>query len=214
MHKHNSLHILRVDSSAQREQSITRKLGNEVVHRLMREHPGASLTVRDLADPIDFIDADWVRANLADPGERNEQQTAALVGSDRLVQELDAADVIVLTAPVYNFSVPAALKAWIDMICRARLSFRYTENGPQGMLRDRPVYLVMASGGMPFGSPVDFASGYLRHIFAFIGIHDVRMVQAERTGSGLKASERAALDMIDRWLPIAAEAAPARAQVL
>ena len=95
MHKHNSLHILRVDSSAQREQSITRKLGNEVVHRLMREHPGASLTVRDLADPIDFIDADWVRANLADPGERNEQQTAALVGSDRLVQELDAADVIV-----------------------------------------------------------------------------------------------------------------------
>jgi FMN-dependent NADH-azoreductase len=147
-----------------------------------------------------------VRANLTDPAERREQQHARLDVSDRLVAELDAADVVVLTAPVYNFSVPAALKAWIDMICRARLSFRYTESGPQGMLRDRPVYLVMASGGMPFGSPADFASGYLRHIFAFIGIHDVRMVQAERTASGVTASQRAAFDMLDQWLPVAAAA--------
>jgi len=209
MHKHNSFHILRVDSSVQREHSITRKLGDEVVRRLLREHPEATLTVRDLADPIDLIDADWVHANLTDPAERHEQQRAVLADSDRLVEELDAADVVVLTAPVYNFSVPAALKAWIDMICRARLSFRYTESAPQGMLRDRPVYLVMASGGMPFGSAVDFASGYLRHIFVFIGIQDVRMVQAERTGSGVKASERAALDMMDQWLPIAAETATA-----
>jgi len=212
MHKHNRFRILRVDSSVQREQSITRKLGDEVVRRLLREHPGATLTVRDLADPIDLIDADWVRANLTDPAERHQQQRAALADSDRLVAELDAADVVVLTVPVYNFSVPAALKAWIDMICRARLSFRYTENGPQGMLRDRPVYLVMASGGTPFGSPADFASGYLRHIFAFIGIRDLRMVQAERTGGGVEASERAALDMLGRWLPVAAETATAPAQ--
>jgi FMN-dependent NADH-azoreductase len=209
MHKRNPFHILRVDSSVQRECSITRNLGDEVVRRLMREHPQATLTVRDLADPIDFIDADWVRANLTDPAERHPQQRAVLADSDRLVEELDAADVVVLTAPVYNFSVPAALKAWIDMICRARLSFRYTENGPQGMLHDRPVYLVMASGGMPFGSRVDFASGYLRHIFAFIGIYDVRMVQAERTGSGVKASERAALGMMGQWLPVAAQTATA-----
>jgi FMN-dependent NADH-azoreductase len=206
MHKHNRFHILRVDSSVQRDQSITRKLGDEVVRRLLREHPGATLTIRDLTDPIDFIDADWVRANLTDPDERHEHQRVTLAASDRLVEELDEADVVVLTAPVYNFSVPAALKAWIDMICRARLSFRYTESGPQGMLRDRPVYLVMASGGMPFGSPADFASGYLRHIFAFIGIHDVRMVQAERTASGVTASQRAAVDMLDQWLPVAAAA--------
>ena len=98
------------------------------------------------------------------------------------------------------------------MICRARLSFRYTKSGPQGMLRDRPVYLVMASGGMPFGSPVDFASGYLRHIFAFIGIRDVRMVQAERTGSGVETSERAALHMMDQWLAVATDTATALAQ--
>jgi len=209
MRNRESFHILRIDSSVQREHSITRKLGNEVVRRLMLEHSDATLTVRDLADPIELIDADWVRANFTDPAVRHEQQRITLAGSDRLVEELDAADAIVLTAPVYNFSVPAALKAWIDMICRVRLSFRYTESGPQGMLRDRPVYLVMAIGGMPFGSPADFASGYLRHIFAFIGIHDVRMVQAERTASGVKVSERAALDMMNQWLPVASESATA-----
>ncbi len=203
MHKHERFHILRVDSSVQRDQSITRKLGDEVVRRLMQEHPAATLTVRDLADSIELIDANWVRASLTDPAKRHEQQRAALAESDRLVEELDAADVVVLTAPVYNFSIPAALKAWVDMICRARLSFRYTESGPQGMLGDRPVYLVMASGGMPFGSPADFASGYLRHILAFIGIRNVRMVQAEGTASGVTASERAALDMLDHWLPVA-----------
>jgi FMN-dependent NADH-azoreductase len=212
MHKHESFKILRIDSSVQRDQSITRKLGDEVVRRLMQEHPAATLTVRDLADPIDLIDADWVCANLTAPAERHEHQHAVLAESDRLLEELDAADVVVLTAPVYNFSVPAALKSWIDMICRARLSFRYTESGPKGMLRDRPVYLVMASGGMPFGSPVDFASGYLRHIFAFVGIHDVRMVQVERTGSGVEACERAALDMMGQWLPAAADTAAARSQ--
>ena len=209
MPEHNGCRILRVDSSVQRKHSVKRKLGDEVVRRLLLQHPQARLTVRNLADPVDLIDADWVHANLTDPAERDAQQRAALAGSDRLVAELDAADVVVLTAPVYNFSIPAALKAWIDMICRARLSFRYTESGPQGMLRDRPVYLVMASGGMPFGSPTDFASGYLRHILAFIGIGDVRMVQAERTGSGVEASERAALDMLDQWLPVAADTATA-----
>ena len=197
-----SLHILRIDSSVQREQSITRKLGNEVVRRLLLEYPNATLTLRDLADPVDLIDADWVHANLTDPAKRQVKQRTTLFGSDRMVEELDVADVVVLNVPVYNFSIPAAIKAWIDMICRARLSFRYTESGPQGMLRDRPVYLVMASGGMNFGSPADFASSYLRHIFDFIGIREMRMVLAERTTSGVNVSERVALDMLNRWMPI------------
>lgn len=205
MHKPVSFNILRIDSSAERTHSITRKLGDEVIRRLLQENPHATVTVRDLADPVDFIDADWVHANLTDPAARNLAQRDVLAESDRLVQELDAADVIVMTAPVYNFSVPAALKAWIDLVCRARLSFRYTDQGPQGLLHDRPVYLVMASGGIPFGGPIDFASGYLRHIFAFIGIQDVRMVQAERTNSNARVSEHKALTMIDQWLPVQAE---------
>ena len=108
---------------------------------------------------------------------------------------------IVLTVPVYNFSVPAALKAWIDLVCRARMTFQYTDTGPQGLLRDRPVYLVMASGGIPFGSEADFASGYLHHIFGFIGIHDLRPVYAAQTNVDASASKTAALAMLDQWLP-------------
>jgi FMN-dependent NADH-azoreductase len=201
MHEQHRFNILRIDASAQRDDSITRQLGDEVVQRLLQEHPQATVTLRDLADPVGFIDDKWVQANLTDPAARNAQQRAVLGTSDRLVRELIAADVIVLTVPVYNFSVPASLKAWIDMICRARLSFRYTEHGPVGLLRDRPVYLVMASGGIPFGGPADFASGYLRHILAFIGIHDVRMVQAERTNRDAGASTRAALNRLTHWLP-------------
>lgn len=201
MRDQGGFNILRIDASARRDHSITRQLGDTVTRRLLREHPQAAVTRRDLAEPVGFIDADWVQANLTDPAARDARQRAVLDRSDRLVRELDAADVIVLTTPVYNFSVPASLKAWIDMVCRARLSFRYTEHGPAGLLRDRPVYVVMASGGMAFGGPADFASGYLRHIFAFIGIHDVRMVQAERTGSDADSSTRAALDMLAHWLP-------------
>jgi len=201
MHKQARFNILRIDASARRERSITRRLGDEVLRRLLQEHPEADVTVRDLADPVDFVDEQWVSANLVDPAARDAQQRAVLAASDRLVKELEAADAIVLTTPVYNFSVPAALKAWIDLVCRARLSFRYTENGPVGLLRDRPVYLVMTSGGVTFGSPADFASGYLRHIFAFIGIQDIRMVPAERTSIDARASAVNALDTLEQWLP-------------
>jgi FMN-dependent NADH-azoreductase len=199
--------ILRIGSSARHASSLTRRLGDEVIRRLRRAHPGAVLRTRELAGSVDLIDERWVQANLTDPAARRAQQRSALAGSDRLLQELDAADVIVLTTPVYNFSIPAALKAWIDMICRARLSFRYTPDGPVGLLRDRPAYLVMASGGTAFSGPADFACGYLRHVLAFIGLHDVRVVQAERTGQDAAASVAAALEMLSDWLP--ASAAPA-----
>jgi FMN-dependent NADH-azoreductase len=193
--------ILRIDSSARRRHSLTRRLGAEVIRRLLREHPGATVITRELAEPIELIDAQWIQASQTEPGQRTAGQRHVLATSDRLLQELDAADAVVLTAPVYNFSIPAALKAWIDMVCRAQLSFRYTENGPVGLLRDRPVYLVLASGGTELGGPADFASGYLRHIFGFIGIHDVRMVQAGRTAIDAQAGETTALNMLAEWLP-------------
>ena len=153
-----------------------------------------------------LLDEDWVNANLTDPEQRSAAQHAQLAGSDKLVEELVDADAIVLTVPIYNFSVPAALKAWIDQICRARLTFRYTEQGPQGLLKDRPVYLVMASGGVPLGSPMDFASEYLKQVFAFIGIQDIRLVPAERTSAGAQQARERAIDAIAQWLPQAASA--------
>jgi len=202
MTRNHEIRILRIDSSSSHDHSITRRLGDEVVRRLSQIHPDAGLKKRDLSGGIGFVSESWVQASMTSPDERTREQQEILAGSDELVHELDSSDFIVITAPVYNFSVPAVLKAWIDMVCRARLTFRYSENGPVGLLKDRPVYLVMASGGVSFGSPVDFASGYLRHILGFIGIRDVRLVYAERTNANSSASENAALEMLGRWLPV------------
>src|SRR5690606_32013845 len=84
-----------------------------------------------------------------------------------------------ITAPIYNFAIPASLKAWIDQVTRARRTFRYTEAGPEGLLKGKRAYIVFASGGVPLGSQVDFASGYLRHILGFIGITDVHFIAAD-----------------------------------
>ena len=193
--------ILRIDSSASGERSVSRRLGDEVIRRLAERHPGLEVVTRDLAAGMEHIDARWVDASLTPAADRSAEQNSRLAGSDEALAELQWADTLVLTAPVYNFSVPSVLKAWIDHICRAGLSFRYTQDGPRGLLRDRPVYLLMASGGIPFGSPVDFASAYLKQVFRFVGIEDVRLVGAEGVASDADTAMRQALDSLDDWLP-------------
>jgi len=133
---------------------------------------------RDLAKGIPFINEDWIHANFTDPEQRTEQNRQALATSDQLVEELQAAEILVIASPIYNFSVPAVLKAWIDQVARARVTFRYTENGPEGLLKAKKAYLVMASGGVPLGSEVDYASTYLKQVMNFLGIQDVTVVDA------------------------------------
>ncbi|MDX1697169.1 MAG: NAD(P)H-dependent oxidoreductase [Thiohalobacterales bacterium] len=193
--------LLRIDSSASMTESITRRLGDVVEERLARENPGLAVTRRDLANGIEFIDQAWVEANLTDPEMRTTAQQARLAGSDTLIAELRDADAVLITVPLYNFSIPSTLKAWIDQVCRARLTFRYAADGPVGLLADRPVYLVMASGGVGFGSAMDFASTYLAHVLGFIGIRDIRPIHAERTAVDPTASEHAARRMLEQWLP-------------
>jgi len=193
--------ILRIDSSASQDDSVTREIGDEVVRRLVAQQPTASVVNIDLARGMPHIDADWIGANFTPAGQRDQRQLARLAASDDAITALQRADAIVLTAPVYNFSVPSVLKAWIDHVCRAGVTFRYTDKGPQGLLRDRPVYLVMASGGVPFGSAADFASTYLRQVLQFIGIEDVRLVGAERVAVDAGGARKAALGQLDRWLP-------------
>jgi FMN-dependent NADH-azoreductase len=195
------VNILRIDASARREDSVSRDLGDTVIERLLDQHSAASVSQRDLADPLPLIDEHWVGANFTPADERTDVQRDKLALSDTLIGELKDADVLVMTAPIYNFSVPAAMKAWIDLVCRAGLTFRYTPDGPVGLLEDRPVYLVMASGGVPFGSEVDFASGYLRQVLRFIGISDVRFIGAERVAADPAEAQRKAMEQIDRYLP-------------
>lgn len=193
--------VLRIDSSARQAGSVSRAIGDEVIRRLAARHADIDIVNMDLAEGMDPIDGDWVAANFTSEVERSEAQRERLAASDQAVATLKGADAILLTAPVYNFSVPSALKAWVDQVCRAGLTFRYTENGPQGLLADKPVYLVMASGGVAFGSPADFASGYLKQVFRFIGIEDVRFIGAERVAADAEAAKQTALNALDQWLP-------------
>lgn len=171
--------ILRVDASMRRAGSVSRDLGDKLIDALRR---GASVTEvagRDLADGIALIDEDWIGANFTDAAARTEAQTRKLALSDALVAEIRAADILVIAAPIYNFGVPGALKAWIDQVARAGLTFRYTPDGPVGLLDGKKAYVVVASGGTAVDSPIDFATGYLRHVLGFIGIHDVTVIAAD-----------------------------------
>ncbi len=183
--------ILRIDASARTEGSVSRDLADRLVAQLASG--GGDITVRDLTQtPPRFVDGAWVGATFTAPEARSEAQKAELAASDELVDELEAADHIVIGAPIYNFSVPAALKAWIDQVARARRTFVYTETGPKGLLEGKTAWLVVASGGTPVDSDIDFATPYLRHVLGFLGITDVRLIDAGRWGF-LSEAEQAAV---------------------
>ncbi len=177
------LKVLEVAASGRNEGSVSRMLSADLLVALEERHGSIELTRLDLSKGLQFVNEAWINANFTAPEERSAEQRAALAESDALVAELKAADVVVIGAPIYNFGVPAALKAWIDMVARARLTFRYTENGPEGLLEGKQAYVVIASGGVPVDSAVDFATPYLRHALAFIGITNVEVIAAERLNS-------------------------------
>jgi len=136
-------HVLRIDTSARKGGSVSRQLTDEIITRLTP----AKVTTRDLADGIALIDEAWVEANFTPAAERSADHKATLAGSDTLVAELQAADTLVIGLPVYNFSVPTALKAWVDQVARAGLTFRYTADGPKGLLTGKRAIIAIASGG-------------------------------------------------------------------
>ena len=167
--------VLHIDASARLTGSTSRTLSAQIARKL-----GTQIIHRDLTTAIPQIDETWVQANFTPAEQRTDAQKKALSLSDSLIEEIKAADVVVIGAPIYNFGVPAALKAWIDQIARAGVTFKYTENGPQGLLEGKRAVIAVASGGTAIGSDIDFASGYLRHIMGVIGITDVEIVAADR----------------------------------
>ncbi len=173
------LRVLRIDASARVGDSVTRELADRFIAGLAQRAGEVALTRRDLAHGLPFIGADWIAANFTAADARNAEQHAALAGSDALVEEIQAAGVWVIATPIYNFGVPASLKAWIDQIARAGVTFRYTEEGPRGLLTDRKVYILVASGGTEVGSAIDFATPWLRFVLGFLGITDVEVIAAD-----------------------------------
>ena len=180
--------ILRIDTSMRHTGPVTRALTDKLVARLRAASPGSEVTVRDLAAGVPLVNEAWIGANFTDPAERDDAQRAALAHSDELVAELKAADTLVIGLPIYNFGVPAAFKAWIDMIARARETFRYTETGPEGLMTGKRALVVVASGGVPVGSAADFATPYVRHVLGFIGITEVEFISADSLMSGADAA--------------------------
>ncbi|MDG3040909.1 FMN-dependent NADH-azoreductase [Roseicyclus marinus] len=190
-------HILRIDASARRDGSVSRDLVDRIIDRA---GPHTIVTTRDLATGLPLIDEAWIRANLTPADRRTDTDRAALALSDRLIAELQAADTLVIGLPIYNFGVPSALKAWIDLVARAGVTFRYSEAGPRGLLSGKRAIVAVASGGTEAGSEIDFATGYLRHVLGFIGITDVSFVTADRLmidNTGSLASAAAQIDALD-----------------
>jgi FMN-dependent NADH-azoreductase len=170
--------ILKIDSSALTDNSVTRKLGSELLETLQNKYPQAVVLERDVSKGLPFVDETWVGANFTPADQRSPEQRSRLELSDQLVDELRSADIVIIASPMYNFGIPASLKAYIDLIARAGETFRYTDNGPVGLLDDKQAFLVVASGGTPFGGAMDFVSSYLKHVLGFIGLNDVELVTA------------------------------------
>jgi FMN-dependent NADH-azoreductase len=187
--------ILRIDASARAEGSITRELNDRVLGRFAAAGP-VSVTPRDLSGGLPQIDGDWIGANFTPADDRSRAQKDRLALSDTLVAELREADVVLIGLPIYNFGVPSSLKAWIDLVARAGVTFRYTEAGPRGLLEGKRAIVSVASGGTPIGSEIDFATGYIRHVLGFIGITDVEIVKADRTAIDAEAARAAANDAV------------------
>jgi FMN-dependent NADH-azoreductase len=160
-------------------ESVSRGLGQRLVDGLAAR-TGASVTVRDLAaNDLPFMTADLFGANLTSAADRTPEQASLAAIADTLIAELQAADTIVIAAPVYNFGPPSTLKAWADLVARAGTTFRYTATGPEGLLTGKTAYLAIASGGTPVGSDVDFMSRWLTFFLGFLGITNVATVAAD-----------------------------------
>ena len=170
--------ILRIDASARQTGSVSRDLTDKVMDRYCSEG-AVQVTKRDVSLGLSQIDDAWVAANFTEADKRSQEQKAALSLSDELIDELKDADTVVIGTPIYNFGIPSTLKAWIDLVARAGITFRYTENGPVGLLEGKRAIILVASGGTQVGSEIDFATPYLRHALKFMGITDVTVIAAD-----------------------------------
>ncbi|MEL6465002.1 MAG: NAD(P)H-dependent oxidoreductase [Pseudomonadota bacterium] len=173
--------ILRIDSSGRQGKSYSRPLADRLVAGLATQIPGAMVVTRDLTATVPpVVDEAWFDAAYTPKDDRDAAATSALAASDEIVDEFLAAAAIVITVPIYNFSVSAQLKLWIDQVARFGRTFTYTENGPKPLGADRPTYLIVASGGTRIDSDIDFATGYMRHVLGFIGLTDVHVIEADQ----------------------------------
>ncbi|WP_349281993.1 NAD(P)H-dependent oxidoreductase (plasmid) [Polaromonas hydrogenivorans] len=186
------MNILQINASARREGANSTRVANTIVARLQAAHPGGRLTLRDLAvTPHPVLDEAALGALFTSADQRTAAQCARVALDDALIAEIQAHDTIVLGVPMYNFGVPVQLKSWIDAIARAGVTFRYTETGPEGLLKGKKVYVALARGGLYRDTANDSQVPYLKSVLGFLGLSDVNFIYAEGLAMGAEAAEKA-----------------------
>ncbi|MEX0962904.1 MAG: NAD(P)H-dependent oxidoreductase [Pseudohongiellaceae bacterium] len=197
--------VLRITTSILGETSVSAQLMEELLAALA-DAEDIKLTERDFASqPIPHFDNAWLTALSTAAAERNEEQQQKVDYSNSLIAELQAADTVIIGLPMYNFSVPSMLKAWIDHVARAGVTFKYTDSGSVGLLHEKKVYLVTAMGGLHEEGGTDFLRPYMRQILSFLGLNDVQFVTAaglnispERREKGLAAARNEIENLVSR----------------
>jgi FMN-dependent NADH-azoreductase len=188
----DTMKILQINSSARSEGSHSTRLAHDIVERLAAANPGAAVVLRDLArTPHPALDEPALGALFTPVEKRTPEQAARVALDNALIAEIQAADVIVIGAPMYNFGVSTQLKNWIDAIARVKVTFQYTANGPEGLLKGKKVYVTLARGGLYRDTPADTQVPYLKMVLGFLGMTDVQFVYAEGLAMGPDAEQKA-----------------------
>jgi FMN-dependent NADH-azoreductase len=173
--------LLQINASINDDSGQSSQLANQFVAAFRTRIPNAKIVLRNVAaaDPVPHLNAERFGAFITKAEERNSEQHAVVAYSDKLIDELKQADVIVLGLPMYNFGVPSQLKAYFDHVARAGVTFKYTDKGPVGQLTGKKVYVFAARGGLYAGTPMDTQTSYVRDFLRFLGMADVEFVYAE-----------------------------------
>jgi FMN-dependent NADH-azoreductase len=186
------MNILQINSSARSNGSESTRLADAIVARLQAANPGAAVTRRDLAvNPHPLIDEATLGALFTPAADRTPEQAARVALDDALIAQAQAADVIVIGAPMYNFGMTVQLKSWFDAIARAGVTFKYGETGPVGLLTNKKVFVTLARGGLHKDGPNDTQVPHLKALLGFLGMTDVTFVYSEGLGMGPEAVARA-----------------------
>jgi len=181
--------ILQINSAARSQGAQSTLLANELTTRLQQSHAGSKIVTRDLqADPLPHLDDAILGAFFTPAEQRTPEQQAIAARSEALIAELQAADIVVIGAPLYNFGISSQLKTYFDWIARAGITFRYTESGPEGLVKGKKVFVVSARGGKYQGTPHDSQTPYLKSFLGFLGMTDVNFIYAEGLAMGPEAA--------------------------
>lgn len=174
------MRVLNINSSSNRGESISEQYGRQLIDQLKLSHTDLTIIERHTTySDLPFVTKEML-AVFFSKGPLTEDQKLLVETSRQLVEELKAADVLVITAPIYNFSIPASLKAYFDLVARAGETFKYTESGPEGLLGGKKAYVVVSSGGTEINSDIDFAGRYIEHFLTFLGITDIEFLKLDQ----------------------------------